>query len=55
MSDSSSSSISASSSDDLNFILEEFRDDSPILETIVNSEAGPKLLELALKVRQIRQ
>ena len=55
MSYSSSLCISSSSSDGLRFILEEPSDDSPILETIVNNEAGPKLLELALKVRKIRQ
>ena len=55
MSDASSSSISSFSLDGMSFILEEFSDDSPILENIVNNENGPKLLELGLKIRQFKQ
>ena len=55
MSDSSSSSTSSSSTDGLSFILEESSDDSQILENIINKKNDPKLLELVLKIRQIRQ
>ena len=55
MSDPSSSSMTSSSTDGLSFILEESSDDSPILENIINNDNAPKLLELALKLRRIRQ
>ena len=55
MSGSSPSSSTSSSTDGLSFILEESSNDSPILKTIVMNENGPKMLELALKLRNIRQ
>ena len=55
MSGSSSSSSTSSSTDGLSFILEESSDDSPISETMVMNDNGPKMLELALKLRNIRQ
>ena len=54
--DSLSSSVSSSSSsDELNFILEEFSDDTLMLETILNNKTDMKSLELAMKIRQVRQ
>ena len=55
MSDSSSSTTTSSLTDGLSFILEKSSYDSPILENIINNDNAPKLLELALKLRHIRQ
>ena len=55
MSDSSSFPISSFSIDGLSFILGESSDDSPVLKNVIDNENGPKLLELVLKIRQIRQ
>ena len=55
MSDSSFSYSTLSSSDGLSFILEESRDDTPMLEYIRNNETDMKIIELLMKLKQARQ